>query len=101
MADWLWTWGGECFGYRQGDRLFAYHGLQVGVFHGDEVYGADGIYLGELMNKNRLITNLSKKHGRKSGFSPTRYGGYARFANYAGYAMYGGHEDFPGPNDFR
>ncbi len=30
--DWLWTWGGECFGYRVNDRLFVYHGMQVGRF---------------------------------------------------------------------
>src|SRR2546427_80641 len=52
--DWLWTWGGECFGYRRNDRLLAYYGLQVGRFHGDEVYGSDGRYLGELKSWHRL-----------------------------------------------
>jgi len=27
--DWLWNWGGECFGYRVDDKLFAYHGVQA------------------------------------------------------------------------
>ena len=22
--DWFWNWGGECFGYRDGDSLFTY-----------------------------------------------------------------------------
>jgi hypothetical protein len=51
--NWFWTWGGKCFGYRVDDRLFAYFGLQVGRFDGDEVYAADGCYLGEIMNENR------------------------------------------------
>lgn len=30
--DWLWNWGGECFGYREGDSLFTYFGHEVGRF---------------------------------------------------------------------
>jgi hypothetical protein len=101
MSDWLWTWGGECFGYRRDDRLFAYYGKQVGKFHGDEVYGADGSYLGELKSEKRLITNLSKQSWRRSGFGPVQGGSYARYASYAGYAMYGGFEDFPHPDSFK
>ena len=93
--------GGECFGYRDGDDLFAYHGQQVGRFHGDEVHGSDGRYLGEVKNQNRLISHRSKQGWRKSGFSPVRRGGYARYAGYAGYAMYAGYEDFPSPDRFR
>ena len=99
--DWLWTWGGECFGYRKNDRLFAYHGMQVGRFQGDEVYGSDGRYLGELKSRNRLITNLGKKGWVKSSFAPVLGGSYARFANYVGYVMYVGYEDFPSPDEFR
>jgi hypothetical protein len=51
--NWFWTWGGKCFGYRVDHRLFAYFRLQVGRFDGDEVYAADGCYLGEIMNENR------------------------------------------------
>lgn len=61
--DWFWTWGGECFGYRSDDKLFTYHGRQAGRFYGDEVYGSDGRYLGEIKNENRLITNSGKKDG--------------------------------------
>lgn len=99
--DWFWTWGGECFGYRVGDRFFAYFGLQVGRFDGDEVYGADGRYLGEVMNTNRLITSKGKKSWRHSGFSPIRNGSYGRYGNYGAYGMYGGYEDFPSPDEFK
>jgi len=37
---WFWTWGGECFGYRSGDRLFTHDGVEAGQFDGDEVYAA-------------------------------------------------------------
>ena len=101
MSDWFWTWGGNCFGYREGDALFAYHGLQVGQFHKNELYGADGRYLGEIMNKDRLITDKAKRGWRQFAFTPLRNGAYARFANYAGYAMYAGYEDFPAPDTFK
>ena len=98
---WLWTWGGICFGYREGDALWTCSGHHVGHFHGDEVYGTtNGRYLGELMNENRLITNRSKSswnRGASGSYGPR--GPYARFANYAPYAMYAGHEDFPAPDD--
>jgi hypothetical protein len=38
--DWSWNWGGECFGYRDGDSLFAYFGKEVGRFGGEEIYGS-------------------------------------------------------------
>jgi hypothetical protein len=78
--DWFWTWGGECFGYRNGDWLFAYTGRQVGKFYDDEVYGADGRYLGEVRSKNRLITHRGKKGWIKSAFGPAQGGSYARYA---------------------
>jgi len=99
--QWLWTWGGKCFGYRDGNRLFAYFGLQVGQFHGEEVYGADGHYMGEVMSQNRLITHLGKKNWKQSSFAPVLTAGYAPYAGYAGYAMYAGYEDFPSPDEFR
>ena len=99
--DWLWTWGGECFGYRNNDGLFTYYGREVGRFHDEEIYGKDGRYLGEVKSRNRLITNRAKSSWVKSSFSPRTGGSYARYANYAGYAMYAGHEDFPAPDTFR
>jgi hypothetical protein len=99
--DWLWIWGGECFGYRKGDRLFTYHGVQAGRFHDEEVYGRDGRYLGEVKSSKRLITNRAKQSWTRSSFSPIMGGSYARYGNYAGYAMYAGYEDFPSPDSFR
>ncbi len=53
--DRLWTWGGECFGYRDGDDLWTHDGRHVARFVSNEVYGPDGRYIGETMNDNRLI----------------------------------------------
>lgn len=97
---WYWTWGGECFGYRINHRLFAHHGIEAGRFDGDEVYGSDGRYLGEVKSDNRLITHGGKKHWHGSAFSPSRHGSYVRYCNYVGYVMYAGYEDFPSPEEF-
>ena len=94
--EWFWTWGGRCFGYRDGDNLWTYDGQHVGRFHDDEIYTRDGRYLGEIMSENRLITNKSKKSWRCSSFTPyAKRAGYAKYADYAGYAMYAGYGDFP------
>jgi hypothetical protein len=102
MADrqWLWTWGGRCFGYRAGDSLYRYDGRYIGRFHGDEVYGVDGRYLGETKKTKRLITHKSKKNRIKGAARRGNRGGFAPYANYAGYAMYAGYEDFPAPEEF-
>ena len=98
--QWLWTWGGKSFGYRDGDNLWTQDGRHVGHFHGDEVYGADGSYLGEIRNKNRLITHLSKRHRHKSRFAPLgRRVSYVPFVDYVGYVMYVGYQDFPAPTE--
>ena len=34
---WLWTWGGRCYGYQDGDRLFRADGENVGYFVGNEI----------------------------------------------------------------
>ena len=61
-TQWLWTWGGECFGYHEGDELWTYNGRHVGRFdRHEEVYARDGRYLGEVMSNDRLITKTSKK----------------------------------------
>lgn len=93
--DWLWTWGGRCFGYRGGDNLWTYDGRHVGRLVKDEVYSPDGHYLGEI-NNGRLITRTDKKGGRGPRFSARgRRGAFAKMADYAGYAMLAGYEDFP------
>lgn len=99
MRKWVWTWGGECFGYVDGDNLWTYSGKHVGKLHGNEIYDSRGAYLGEVRNEKRLITSLNKSARRKSPFTPyARRGAYARYANYAGYAMYAGYKDFPHPD---
>lgn len=97
---WLWTWGGTCFGYRSDDKLFTKQGRQVGRFHGDEVYGANGRYLGELRD-GRLIRRKGGKAIIHGSFTPTLGGSYTGQANYVGYVMLAGYEDFPGPESFR
>ena len=62
---WLWTWGGKCFGYKDGENLWTYSGKHVGKFSGDEIYDKNGHYLGVLIN-DKLITNKSKKSCRAS-----------------------------------
>lgn len=100
--QWLWTWGGVSFGYRDGDNLWTHDGRHVGHFVGEHVYGRDGRYLGELRNDSRLITSLSKKTMVSGAFAPhAQRAPYARYANYAGYAMYAGFEDFPAPEQLR
>jgi hypothetical protein len=99
--DWFWTWGGKSFGYRVGDRLFTHYGSNIGRFDGDEVYGTDGCYLGEIMSENRLITHRGKRAWRHSGFSPVSGGSYVRYVDYVGYVMYAGYEEFPLPEEFR
>lgn len=94
--EWLWTWSGRCFGYKDGDNLWTYDGKHVGKFYDDEIYDRHGHYLGELRNSNRLIRNKSKRNWRKSSFTP--YGKrarYSKYVNYVGYVMYVGYEDFP------
>lgn len=81
--------------------MFTPDGGQVGKFYGDDVYGADGRYLGEIKSERRLITHTGKKGWSKSGFSPVQGGSYVPYVSYVGYVMYAGYEDFPSPDDFR
>lgn len=92
----LWKWGGEFFGYWQGECLWTHDGRHVGRFQGDLIFGPDGRYLGEVRNKNRLITNRNARSRRASSFMPyaTRVGTVA-YVGYVGYVMIVGYEDFP------
>ena len=93
--QWLWNWGGDCFGYRDGDELRTHDGRHVGRFSGDSIHGPDGRYLGEVKS-GRLITKRSHGSRLRAGFTPyAKHAPYARYARYAGYAMYAGYEDFP------
>ena len=98
--DWLWTWGGECFGYRDGDELRTHDGRLVGRFVDDEVYGSDGRYLGELRNEDRLITHQAKLDRSRAGFAPSASAAaHARYGDKAAVAMCAGYEDFPSADD--
>lgn len=97
----LWTWGGEYFGYRRGNELRTHTGKCVGRFYGDEIYGNDGRYLGEIRNSNRLITKRSRKKTRKSSLASTaRAASVIRRVRYVRNVMVAGYEDFPNPEDF-
>jgi hypothetical protein len=97
--QWLWTWGGASFGYREGNALWTHDGRHVGRFQGDEIYGPDGSYLGEIMNQNRLITCCAKSAWRRTGFTPLgQRGAVGQQGAYGGLGMYGGYEDFPDPD---
>jgi hypothetical protein len=99
---WLWTWGGECFGYRDGEDLWTHDGRHVGRFGGDVVYDRTGAYLGEVMSENRLITRRGAQSMRGFSFSPwARRTAYVKYVNYVGYVMYAGYEDFPAPADIK
>ena len=99
MSDWLWTWGGESFGYRDGDALFSQDGRQIGRFHDDEVYGVDGSYLGELSGTDRLLTRLSRVGKTRAPFSPrSRMGRLGKMSPMAR-AMRAGCQDFPPPSE--
>lgn len=98
--EWLWTWSGRSFGYRIGNSLFTQKGREVGRFHGTDVYGCNGAYLGELRNSNRLITALAKKGRRGMSFAPRKHRGHTERVDHAAFVMPPGCEDFPGPETF-
>ena len=93
--EWLFTWGGRCFGYKREDNLWTHDGKHIGKFYDDEIYNPSGNYLGELMN-GRLITNLSKKSYKKSGFNPSMsVVGIVKSVDCVGSVMIAGYKDFP------
>jgi len=97
----LWTWSGSPFGYRTNGELWTYGGRHVGRFLGEEVYGPDGFYLGEIINDTRLIVDPSKRTQRTRRFRPlpdtrTIHPGFG--FNKA--ALPAGFEDFPRPSQF-
>jgi 4-fold beta flower protein len=95
---WVWTWGGTCFGYLEGENLWTVDGKHVGKLRRDVIYGPDGHYLGELRNGNRLITEIAKRDQLSPAFTP-----YASrrpttpYANCDALELNTNHEDFPRP----
>ena len=56
--NWMWTWGGKCFGYLDGANLWTHDGKHIGRLVNDEIYGADGYYLEEVRNGNKLTSHI-------------------------------------------
>ncbi|HLI29564.1 MAG TPA: hypothetical protein VKV79_00510 [Terriglobia bacterium] len=82
-------------GYRLSDALFRYDGRQIGYFaEGDEVYGCNGLYLGEVRGGNRLITNLSKKAWTRSSLIPQFLKASPSASNLNAKEMLAGFEEF-------
>ena len=91
----LWIWSGKFFGYLENDILRTQDGRHIGQFHDKEIYGPNGVYLGELMNESRLIRALAKHSYRKHPFQPLpKICAITGYTAYCGYAMYAGYEDF-------
>ena len=96
--DMFWNWSGRYVGYRSSDGLFGCDGRQIGYFaEGDEVYGCNGEYIGEVRNRNRLITNLSKKAWTRESLIPRFLKSSTKHSDVNAKEMLAGYEDFPAP----
>jgi len=94
----FWNWSGRYVGYRLSDDLFCSDGRQVGYFaEGDEVYGCNGDYLGEVRDRDRLITNLSKKAWTRKSLIPRVLKSSPGHRDVNAKEMLAGFEDFPAP----
>lgn len=100
--NWLWNCSGACFGHLDGDDLWTYSGKHVGRRMGREIYDSRGNYLGEVVNLNRLMTNMEKKQtwrGNTFTPAPTR-SPVARQPSGEEQPTYAGHQDFPDAASF-
>ncbi len=94
----FWNWSGHYVGYRLTDSLFSQNGQQLGYFaEGDEVYGCNGEYLGEIRTRGRLITNLRKKAWTRRSMAPSVQRSSPGHANVSPKDMLAEFEDFPVP----
>jgi hypothetical protein len=94
----FWNWSGRYVGYRLSDGLFSYDGRQVGYFgEGDEVYGCNGDYMGEVRGGNRLITNLSKTAWTRRSLTPRVLKSAPGHRDVSAKEMLAGYQDFPAP----
>jgi hypothetical protein len=64
---WVWTWGGNSFGYIDEDALYTHDGRHVGYVEpgADDILIfsiADGRYIGQLEDQDRLITKLARSN---------------------------------------
>ena len=98
----FWNWSGRYVGYRLADGLFSYDGPQLGYFgEGDEVYGCNGDYLGEVRGANRVITNLAKRLWTRGTLIPRFMKSSHRHGDVNAKQMLAGYEDFPVPAAYR
>jgi sporulation protein YlmC with PRC-barrel domain len=58
----------------------------VGRFHGDEIYGSNGRYIGELRG-DRLITSKSRTSAVKGSFTRKSGSSYVKHVNHVGNVM--------------
>lgn len=92
----FWNWSGRYVGHRLSDDLFYSDGRQVGYFaEGDEVYGCNGDYLGEVRCENRLISNLSKRAWTRRSLTPRSVNSSPGRRDVPAKEMLTGYEDFP------
>jgi class 3 adenylate cyclase len=88
-----------------GDGIFALFGAPIAhedhpQLHRDEIYGADGVYLGEV-KRGRLVTDTSKKSKSKSSFTSRRRDGVPDKVKKPGTAGHVGFDDSQSPESFR
>ncbi len=96
----FWSWSGHYIGYRSSEGLFSCDGRQIGYFaEGDEVYGCNGDYMGEVRGGNRLITNLSKKAWTRKNSVPRILKVCPGCGDMNAKDMLSGFVDFPVRND--
>ncbi len=93
--DNFWTWLGRYVGYRSSDCLFGSDGRQMGYFaEGDEVYGCNGKYIGEVRSGNRLIKNLRKIAWTRKRLTPSMLKTSPGHRDVGAKEMMAGFEDF-------
>lgn len=94
--NWLWSWGGKCVGYKDGDYLWGYDGHNIGKFYGMEVYSPDSCYLFEQYSNGRLVIDKSKKNKTNEQYTPlnTREA-IDKKDDISGFVLYANFEDLP------
>jgi len=92
----FWNCSGNYVGYRAADGLFHRDGHQIGYFaEGNEIYGCNGRYLGEVRGKDRLISNLSKRDWARSVRLPSAVEHPSENRKLSPVVVHPGYEDFP------
>lgn len=91
----FWTWSGRYIGVRQKDYLVSVEGRVLGRFYGEELYNANGNYIGEVQKENRIIKNRNKEIQKRPIFSRSIRGYVTgRLSDASAYPLIGSFEDF-------